>query len=137
MRVIEAGEVIKPLIRELGYSTECSACAGQYSDKKYIDFDAAHDSGFYGGDAHIVKDDLALCADCVVAAASLLGMTDDEDLKQEVAHLQEQLQQTERQLRKVEEYADRIEEAFEHRPKGPVHVDHRKKPRKREIVDGE
>lgn len=131
MRVIEAGEVIKPLIRELGYSTECSACSGQYSEQRYIDFDAAHDGGFYGGEAQIVKDDLALCESCVKAAASQLGMTDDGDLKGELEHLREQLANSERERRKVEEYADRIEDAFEHRPKGAVHVDHRKKPRKR------
>jgi hypothetical protein len=116
-------------IREADKPIYCSACFNS-QDVRHVDFDAACDRGYANQEAvQIVMDDLILCENCVREGARLLGMTDDAELHQRVTDLESKLD-TERKLRRqAQNYADTMEDALGKRP-DPVHIDHRRKPRK-------
>lgn len=120
----------EPTIKPSGLPTYCSCCGGQDPNKKHVDFDAAHDSGWYGDDPAIgiVKDDLFLCETCLKTGAGFVGMVDGDELKAENRSLKEKLDAEERLRRQAQNYADRLEDAFDNRD-APIKVDHRKKPR--------
>lgn len=106
----------------------CSACFGQDSKIRHIDFNAACDRGWYGQDpgTHIAMDDLILCEKCVKEAANLLGMVDPD--VDRIGELERKLDISEREKRQAQNYADTMEEALSKRPE-KVQIDHRKKPR--------
>lgn len=106
----------------------CSACHRQDPGSTYIDFDAACDRG-YGNDeaVQVAYDDLILCANCLREGARHLGMVDSDD--QRIQVLERKLDVEEKLRRQAQNYADTMEEAISKRPE-PVHIDHRKLPRK-------
>lgn len=126
-RVLEPGEVVIPLIEEMGCSQECSACNGQNSGIRYFDFDAAVDRGWYA-EEQIVKDDLVICEICLEEAMDKMGWSNDEKLKEFNKTLASQLEREKKRADKAEEYAARLEGVFDSRPE-KIRVDHRHKPR--------
>lgn len=119
----------------------CSVCGNQDTSKRHVDFDAAIDQGFYGDDLArkrygdeaaipVSHEDILVCESCVKEAGNLVGMTDDVNLLAELASLKVRLEAAERDAVKAQQYADRLEDAFEHRAQ-PIEIDHRRKPRQR------
>lgn len=129
-QVLEAGETAIPIVKELGYSQECSACSGQYPQMRYFDFDAAHDGGFYGDEKNIVKDDLVLCEGCGLEMAKALGLTDNTELQAQLAREVEAREEAERALARQAKYASTLEDLLTKERVKPIKVDHRLKPRK-------
>lgn len=116
-------------IREADKPIYCSACFNN-QDCRHIDFEAACDRG-YGNDeaVKIAMDDLVLCEHCLKAGARILGMTDDETLHARLDSLERKLDIEVKRREKAERYSDTLEEAVGQRPE-PIHIDHRKRPRK-------
>lgn len=116
-------------IRSSTMPTYCSACFNQQPALRHIDFDAATDRG-YGNDeaVKVAMDDLILCEGCVKRGAQLLGMVDSEEQAERIADLQKRLDTEERRYKQAQGYADRMEDALQHRSK-PIALDHRQKPR--------
>lgn len=107
----------------------CSACFGQDSTLRHIDFGAACDRGFYGNDpaTHITMDDLVLCENCLRSGANLLGMVDED--QQKISMLEARLDLRERELKQARSYSETMEDALSKRPE-KIQIDHRKKPRR-------
>jgi hypothetical protein len=105
-------------IRPTNMPIYCSACFGQDPAARHIDFDAACDRG-YGNTSNGYKvsmDDLILCEGCVRSAAVQLGMMDTEEFSEKTRSLERRLDAEKKRADKATEYADRMEEALEHRP---------------------
>jgi hypothetical protein len=116
-------------IRETGMPVYCSACMNQQPKLRHVDFDAATDRGYGNEEAvKVVMDDLILCEGCVKRGAELLGMVDSEEQAEHVADLERRLNVEERRYKQAQGYADRMEDALQHRAK-PITLDHRQKPR--------
>jgi F0F1-type ATP synthase membrane subunit b/b' len=62
------------------------------------------------------------------AGAELVGMVDGAERDQEIRDKDAKIDRLEREARQAQNYADRLEDAFEHRAQ-PIEVNHRKKPR--------
>jgi hypothetical protein len=64
----------------------CSACFGARPGEKHIDFEAAYDGPVINSDAGIkvAIDDLVICEKCLIAAASLIGLTNADELRAEI-----------------------------------------------------
>lgn len=123
----------------------CSACAGQYPDRRHVDFDAAVDRGYvkhYGSvmvkgqsvgeltnATAIPMEDLILCEECLKIGAQRLGMIDAEDWQTEKATLEARVESAEKLAERESNYASRMEDTLRHRPGGDP-VDHRIRPRK-------
>lgn len=129
-----------------GMPTECSACGGQYSDRRHVDFDSAVDRGYAqlsGGNyanpemaqTFIAADDLILCDQCVATGARLIGMVDGQELKAVNEQLERENEQLSKRAEKAENYADRMEEALGTLRAKPVRLDHRQKPRQKPTED--
>jgi hypothetical protein len=105
-------------VRAANMPIYCSACFGQNSDARHIDFDAACDRGYGDRDdgLKVSMDDLILCEDCVKSGAVLLGMMDTEAFQARLASLEHRLEEEKRRADKATEYADRMEQALSHRP---------------------
>lgn len=118
------------IIQLTGLPQRCSACFNQQPGLQHVDFDAACDRG-YGNDeaVKIAYDDLIICANCVKDAGRLVGMTDSIGLHTRLAALEQQIDVERKLRRQAQNYADTMEDALTHRP-DPVHIDHRRKPRK-------
>lgn len=94
----------------------CSACRGQDKTLTHIDFDAACDRGFGDGPLPVSMDDLILCENCVKNAGRLVGMEEASETSQERDKFK-RLWHEEKALREqAVGYADRMEEALQHRP---------------------
>lgn len=83
----------------------CTACYGGKPQTRHIDFEAAYDGPVINNEDNIkvAIDDLIICEDCLVAAASMLGMVNSEEMKAENRELGET----------VEEYAAGISQRDE------------------------
>ena len=126
-------------IRPAALPMYCSACHGQYPERKHIDFDAAIDRGWYGNDhgTRITMDDLILCEECLRNGAELIGMMDTHAFLDQKASLEHRLAREEKEREKAVEYADRMEQALQHRPESLKVTRPRGRPPKRmEDVDG-
>jgi hypothetical protein len=116
-------------IRETGLPMYCSACMNQQPALRHVDFDAATDRGYGNVEAtKVAMDDLILCEGCVKRGAELLGMVDSKEQAERIADLEKRLDVKERQYKQAQGYADRMEDALQHRSK-PIALDHRQKPR--------
>jgi hypothetical protein len=119
-------------VRLLEYPpTYCSACWCAQPEKRHVDYASDNDQGYGGKDAFddgVAYDNLQLCEDCMKAGAQLVGMVDAAERDQEIAKLKTENDRLEREARQAINYADRLEDAFEHRAQ-PVEIDHRRKPR--------
>ncbi len=116
----------------------CSACSGQYPEKRHVDFDAECDRGYAETiiqgksqgepipSSPIQMDDLILCEDCLKAGAELIGMIDGKALEAENTALKAKLDSEEKKRAQAQRYSDLMEELTAH--KG-IEIDHRKKPR--------
>jgi hypothetical protein len=89
----------------------CSACFGARPGEKHIDFEAAYDGPVINSDAGIkvAIDDLVICEKCLIAAASLIGLTnadelraENEELGQSVEELSEQVSKRDNIIRDME-----------------------------------
>lgn len=120
----------EPIIKPVNLPQYCSACFNQDSKLRHIDFDASTDRGWYGKDpgTHIAMDDLILCETCIGNAARLLGYQPTDEVMDKFNRDDEKIKRLTNERDKAAEYADRMEEALRHRPKGDP-VDHRKRPR--------
>lgn len=127
-------------IRPAALPMYCSACHGQYPERKHIDFDAAIDRGWYGNDhgTHITMDDLILCEECLRNGAELIGMMDTNSFLDKMQSLEHRLEEETKRAEKWAEYADRMEVAFQHRPETLKVTRPRGRPPKRheEAVNG-
>lgn len=94
----------------------CSACFGQYPDKRHVDLDAACDRGFGEGPLPVSMDDLILCEDCLREAAEVIGMRPDDEVRAERDKYKRLFEEEQRLRVKAEGYANRMEEALIHRP---------------------
>lgn len=123
-----------------GMPQECAACAGQYTERRHVDFDSAVDRGYAqleGGNyanpematTFISADDLIVCEECVKTAARLIGMVDGELLVAENEHLERQVDALTRERDKAARYSDTLEEALTGLRNDPIKLDHRRKPR--------
>lgn len=117
-------------IRETSTPLRCSACFNQQPALRHVDFDASCDRG-YGDDAgiQINMDDLILCENCVKNGAMVLGIEDSTELKAQVETLERKYDVEKKRREQAERWADTMESAISQRPE-PLHIDHRKKPRK-------
>ncbi len=107
----------------------CSACWCAQPEKRHVDYAADNDQGYGDDPAHLVTyDNLQLCEDCMRAGALLVGMVDGAEREQELVKLKTANDRLEREARQATNYADRLEDAFEHRAQ-PIEIDHRRKPR--------
>lgn len=126
---------IRPLnqIRAANLPPYCSACFGQNSRLRHIDFDAECDRG-YGESVEQPFDDLILCESCVRVGAEIIGMIAEEQWKEREKDLEAKLDFAERKAKQQQKYADSLEQALVEDRETPVEIDHRKKPRKVEAV---
>lgn len=107
-------------IRPANMPIYCSACRGQDSSLRHIDFDAACDRG-YGQPAEGFKfgtrmDFLILCENCVKDGAGKLDMIEAEAWKKERESLQARLEDAEMRAKERELYAENLEETLRLRP---------------------
>jgi len=58
----------------------CAACYGQYTDRRYVDFEAAYDGPVLDGAIKVAIDDLVICEHCLQAAAKMIGLVKAPDL---------------------------------------------------------
>jgi hypothetical protein len=108
----------------------CSACWCQQPEKRHVDYSADNDQGYGNAtDTKVAYDNLQLCEDCMKAGAAIVGMVDADERQQELDNLKVENDRLKRETKQAQNYADRLEDAFEHRAQ-PIEVDHRKKPRK-------
>jgi hypothetical protein len=122
------------VIRLSGLPQRCSACSNQQPGIRHVDFDAACDRGYGNEEAvKVAYDDLILCENCVKEGLQVLGIEDSKELKAELQDTKRKLEIKDKLLKQAQRYSDTMEEALGHRP-DPVHIDHRKRPRK-ELVD--
>ncbi len=126
MAVTEAEPVVKPA----NLPQYCSACFGQDSSIRHLDFNASCDRGWYGQDpaTNIAMDDLIICENCWKAGAPILDYAPKSDYEERISSLEADNDRKERELKQARNYADTMEEALEKR-RDKVHIDHRKKPR--------
>ena len=79
------------LILKKGTKDFCMSCFQQYIDpeQRFIDFSATWDGGTFRDESGtlISVDDLVLCSNCVEQAATVLGMSYQDDLKAQVQAL--------------------------------------------------
>lgn len=117
------------VIQPTGLPQYCSACHGQDSNLRHIDFDAAVDRGWYGNDpgTHITQDDLILCETCLGSGARQLGFAPKGETQDRMTSLEHRLAEETKRADKAESYAERMEDAIKHRP-NQLHVS---PPRKR------
>jgi hypothetical protein len=124
------------LINEISETTRitfCSACGNQES-VRHVDFDAACDRGYGKAEGvQIALDDLILCEGCLKRGATILGIEDSTFLKADNEELKQKLDIETRGREKAERYIDTLEEAFDQRS-APVKIDHRKRPRERQVA---
>jgi hypothetical protein len=89
----------------------CSACFGARPGEKHIDFEAAYDGPVINSVAgnKVAIDDLVICEKCLIAAASLIGLTnadelraENEELGQSVEELSEQVSKRDNIIRDME-----------------------------------
>jgi hypothetical protein len=125
-------------VRPTGTPTYCSACFNQDTDTRHVDFDAACDRGYGKSEAVTVAyDDLILCEKCIERGAVLIDMEKVSVRERLVRDLTVKLDRAERERTQAQGYADRLEDAFEHRAQ-PIEIDHRRKPRQvKEFVDAQ
>lgn len=125
-------------IRPTTLPTYCSACFGQYPERRHVDFDAACDRGYAetmtkgrsagepSNAVSVAMDDLILCEDCLKDGAYRLGMIDGEEAVREQADLRAKLEVAEKLAQREEKYAERLEGVLKDRLGG---FDHRVRPR--------
>ena len=118
----------------------CSACFGQYPERRHIDFDAACDRGYaavmtkgrslgeQSNAVPVAMDDLILCEDCLKDGAYKLGMIDGEEAQRRQANLEARLEVTEGLVKREEAYVERLEAILKDRLGG---LDHRRRPRRK------
>lgn len=108
----------EPTIKPSGLPQYCSSCFAQDSNVRHIDFEAACDRGFYGEDpgTRITMDDLILCENCIGEAASQLGWMRTKETIDKITTLKHRLAESDKRADKAEAYAERMEDAFRHRP---------------------
>lgn len=130
--------------------THCCACFGQYSDLRYVDFDAAIDRGYgdtpgsepmsdagrptrmYGDSTRLIPmDHLVMCENCIKEGAELVEMGDLTLQAEHVQNLQARVEAAEKDARQAKNYADRLEAAFDARSES-IELDHRQKPRRKQ-----
>jgi hypothetical protein len=126
----------------------CSACLGQYPNRRHVDFDAECDRGYAEtivqgksqgepiSQLPIQMDDLILCEDCLRNGAEVIGMIDGKSLEAELEALKRKNELLEKRAEKAENYADRLEEGLTKLREKPVRVDHRQKPRRTPDLEG-
>lgn len=107
----------------------CSACWCEQPEKRHVDYSAENDQG-YGNrtDTQIAYDNLQLCEGCAKAGGALVGMVDRSERDREIEKLTADNDRLAREARQAQNYAERLEDAFDKRPK-PIELDHRQKPR--------
>lgn len=109
-------------------SRHCASCYAQYTDKTYVDLDAAYDGpviegGVVGPDGDVVNkipvsiDDLVLCEDCLREAGSFIGLTDTDADK--IAELQQIRQQQAEEILGLKQYVKKLEDAVASKPEAP------------------
>jgi len=109
----------------------CSACWCADPDKRHVDFAADNDQGYGPEGSKVTYDNLQICETCMKAGAQLLGMVDSSERDRDIADKEVKIDRLARELRQARTFADNLESAFENRPDhGPIHIDHRRKPRK-------
>jgi len=125
-----ATRIADNLIQPAGLPQQCSACAGQESGYRHIDFDAAVDRGFYGDDpaTKITMDNLVICEGCIATAARLLDWMPTHEFQGELQDYKHKYLEEKQRADKQEEFSSRLEDVLSHDPKGRT-VDHRIKPR--------
>ena len=107
----------------------CSACWCAQPEKRHVDFMADNDQGYGDDPAHKGPyDNLQLCEDCMKSGATLVGMVDGAERERELERLKTENDKLKREARQAQNYAERLEDAFEHRAQ-PIEIDHRRKPR--------
>jgi hypothetical protein len=107
-------------IRPTGTPIHCSACFGQYPERRHIDFDAACDRGYGEGPVPIAMDDLVLCEECVREGAQHLGMIDGERWQTREAALVEENALLKESKEEAVAYAELMERTLAKRPSGPI-----------------
>lgn len=104
----------------------CSACNGQYPDRRHIDFQAAWDGptfpqGVNLGDGNVrtnltvAVDDLVLCENCLTQAGRLVGLQDTTALQGALDAAEETTRELRERLAGQADYIDRLEQAAESR----------------------
>jgi hypothetical protein len=117
-------------IRETSMPVRCAACFNQQPALRHIDFDAACDRGYGNQETvQVSMDELVLCENCVKVGGELLGMTPENEKTIQINELERKLDVERKRREKAERYADTLEDAIGQRP-DPIHLDHRKKPRR-------
>jgi hypothetical protein len=101
-------------IKPSGLPMYCSSCFNQQPNLKHIDFDAACDRGFYGGEnsTRITMDDLVLCEECIGEAARFLDWMPASEIKAALRAKDERIDRLEKDLKKAQRYAGNMEEVL-------------------------
>jgi hypothetical protein len=98
----------------------CSACFGQYTERRHVDFEAAWEGptfkeGIAGEDGEILNaipvsiDDLILCEDCLRAAAALIGLKDPDEVSEYAEQLETQRDELLEKVRGFERHSANLE----------------------------
>jgi hypothetical protein len=98
----------------------CSACFGQYPERRHVDFEAAWEGptfkeGIAGEDGEILNaipvsiDDLILCEDCLRAAAALIGLKDPDEVSEYAEQLETQRDELLEKVRGFERHSANLE----------------------------
>jgi hypothetical protein len=100
----------------------CSACFGQYVERRHVDFEAAWEGptfkeGVAGEDGEVRNsilvsvDDLILCEDCLRAAAALIGLKDPDEVAEYAEGLEKRVDELLEQVRGHELHSKNLEAA--------------------------
>lgn len=84
----------------------CSACFGQYPQRRHIDFGASWDGPVLDGAHRVSIDELVICEKCLLIAAKLLGTSKVNT--RELRRLEAVVQDQQDKIARLGEYAESL-----------------------------
>lgn len=101
----------------------CSACFGQYVDRRHVDFEVAWEGptfneGIAGRDGEITNtiavsvDDLIICEECMKAAGKLLDLEESDVLLENMEQVERQRDELLERVRGLEDQAKSLKAAL-------------------------
>lgn len=98
----------------------CSACFGQYPDRRHVDFGASYDGPVLenvAGGVPASIDDLVICEECLATAAKLIGHGDTTEKDAQIETQAAQMQELTERLAGAMAYCNKLETAIAAKPK--------------------
>jgi hypothetical protein len=94
----------------------CASCFSQRPDAPHVDFGAYYDGPVLDGAKHMQIDDLVICEQCLTEAASLVGLTRQEDLEERLKNAGQRLAESEARNEAQAEHIVDLQKAIASKP---------------------